>query len=254
MKYLLRCLELIFFFLSFCIFDSCKKDNPNPPILITTAVSNITEISAQSGGNVTDDGKAEVTTRGLVWGENQNPTIETNNGLSNNGVGLGLFQADLTGLDGNTLYYVRAFASNKAGTAYGNEQIFKTMLVEKPTVLTVSATDLTTTSAIIGGNITSDGGNPVTDRGIFWSLSQSPETTGTKVPVGDGSGAFSYQLTNLSVNTTYYLKAYAKNLKGEALGDQVSFTTLPLFPSVTTNSPIIIASFFSIVEGEATSD
>ena len=251
MKVLLRISAII---LLIFLIHSCKKDNPNPPILTTTAVSNITEISAQSGGNVTNDGKAEVITRGVVWGKDQDPTIETNNGLSNNGVGLGLFQADLTGLNGNTTYYVRAFASNKVGTAYGNQQVFKTMLVEKPLVLTSSTTDLTTTSAIIGGNITSDGGSSVTDRGIYWSVSQSPETTGIKVQLGSGIGTFSYQLTNLSVNTTYYVKAYANNLKGEALGDQVSFTTLPLFPSVTTINPTVIASFFSIVGGEATSD
>jgi uncharacterized protein (TIGR02145 family) len=123
MKNIFRISEVIVLLI---LITFCKKEQTTLPVLTTTAISNITETSAQSGGNVTNDGNAEVTTRGVVWEKNQNPTIETNNGLSNNGVSLGLFQADLTGLDGNTTYYVRAYATNKAGTAYGNQLSFIT--------------------------------------------------------------------------------------------------------------------------------
>lgn len=234
------------------IIQSCKKEEI--PNLTTISVTNITETSAHSGGNVTDDGKALVISRGLVWSKNQQPTLENNNGFAECGTGLGLFTYEMTGLIGNTTYYVRSFASNKAGTSYGNQQDFKTLLVEKPSVTTKAAKDVTTTTAIIGGDVSVDGGSPVTERGIYWSTSQSPETTGTKVQVGTGNGDFFYQLTSLSINTVYFIKAYAKNIKGEALGEQVSFTTLPLFPIVSTTEPLVVATFFSIVGGNATYD
>ncbi len=236
------------------IIQSCKKDNSSLPILTTTAVSNITETSAQSGGNITNAGNADIISRGLVWGKNQSPTIETNSGFSNNGVGLGLFQTDLTGLEGNTTYYVRAFASNKVGTEYGNQQDFKTQLIEKPFIKTSTAKNISKNSAIIGGEILGDGGSPITERGVYWSTSQNPETTGAKVKVDSDALTFYYNLDDLSINTTYFVKAYAKNIKGETLGDQISFTTLPLFPLVTTTLPSVIASFFSIATGNVTYD
>ena len=79
----------------------------------------------------------------------------------------------MTGLEGNTNYYVRAFASNQAGTAYGNQQTFKTSLVEKATVITESPSNITTSSALIGGSISTDGGSAVTERGIYWGSIQN---------------------------------------------------------------------------------
>lgn len=95
------------------------------PVVSTTAVSDITKTTAKSGGNVTYNGGAEVTARGLVWATSENPTI-SNNVLSG-GSGNGEFALDLTGLTKFTKYYVRAFATNSAGTAYGNSISFTTM-------------------------------------------------------------------------------------------------------------------------------
>jgi uncharacterized protein (TIGR02145 family) len=234
--------------------ESCKKDKILLPTLTTTSVSNITETTAQSGGNVTNDGNDIVGSRGIVWSKSQQPTLEASNGYGIGGTGLGIFTIEMTGLEGNTTYYVRAFASNKAGTVYGNQQEFKSLLIEKASLLTEAAKDITTTSAIVGGNIQTDGGSVVSERGIYWSTSQNPEISGTKVQVGNGTGAFSFLLTNLSISTIYYVKAYAINGKGEALGSQTTFTTLSLFPSITTKGPSVIASFFSIIGGDVTSD
>jgi uncharacterized protein (TIGR02145 family) len=211
--------------LLFILFCSCVKEKTTLPILTTTAVTNITETTAQSGGNITDDGNDVILSRGIVWSNIPQPTLELNTGYAIEGSGLGIFIVDISGLEGNTNYYVRAFASNKEGTAYGNQQAFLTLLMEKASVFTAAPKDITTSSAIVGGNITDDGGSPVFERGVYWSTYKNPEVMGTKLQIGSGTGSFSYQMLDLSVSQTYYIKAFAINNKGETLGDEISFTT-----------------------------
>jgi hypothetical protein len=105
-------------------------------------------------------------------------------------------------------------------------QVLEFLRLGKSTVTTNSVADQTQTSATVGGNVTSDGGATVTERGVYWSTSQNPETTGTKLPIGSGTGLFSKPLTDLAPNTPYYVKAYAINSQGTAYGDPVSFTTI----------------------------
>ncbi len=98
-------------------------------------------------------------------------------------------------------------------------------ITDKPLVSTNEIT-FTQTSAIVGGEVTGNGGSPVTDYGIYWGTSANPESTGTKLSIGSGTGSFSISLTGLSTSTLYYIKAYAVNDAGEAFGSEVSFTTL----------------------------
>jgi uncharacterized protein (TIGR02145 family) len=94
-----------------------------------------------------------------------------------------------------------------------------------PTVSTITANNLTSTSATCGGNVTSDGGATVTARGVCWSTSQNPTISGNHTTNGSGTGSFTSSLTGLSANTTYYVRAYATNSVGTAYGNEVSFTT-----------------------------
>lgn len=116
----------------------CKKDDrSNPPVtalasLTTTAVSTITQTTAQSGGNITTDGGASITARGICWGKATNPT--TANDKTTIGTGTGIFSSFITGLTASTIYFVRAYATNSAGTVYGNEISFTTLPVSANTV------------------------------------------------------------------------------------------------------------------------
>lgn len=94
------------------------------PTVGTGSVRSITENSAQSGGDVTDDGGSFVTTRGICWSTSQNPT--TNDSCTSDGSGTGTFSSTLTNLSSFTEYFVRAYATNSAGTAYGNQRNFTT--------------------------------------------------------------------------------------------------------------------------------
>ena len=96
-----------------------------------------------------------------------------------------------------------------------------------PTVTTNSVSSITTPSATCGGNVTSDGGAMVTDRGVCWSTSQNPTVSDSHTSNGIGTGSFTSIMTGLSPNTTYYVRAYATNNVGTAYGSQVSFTTFP---------------------------
>ncbi len=94
------------------------------PTVTTAAVSDITLISASSGGNVTANGGAAVTARGVCWSASANPTTADNH--TEDETGLGSFTSSLTGLTPNTTYHVRAYATNAVGTAYGGEVTFST--------------------------------------------------------------------------------------------------------------------------------
>jgi uncharacterized protein (TIGR02145 family) len=105
--------------------DDDKGTNPETvPVVTTTPVSGITPTTAQCGGTVDSDGGAEVTARGVCWSTNQTPTIADSK--SSNGSGTGSFTSSLTGLNAGTPYYVRAYATNSAGTAYGGKRSFIT--------------------------------------------------------------------------------------------------------------------------------
>jgi len=108
----------------FVFASSCKKGDGDIPVLSTTVVTEITQTTANGGGNITSDGGEVVTARGVCWSTNQTPTISDNK--TTDGVGAGNFSSSISGLSANTMYYVRAYATNKNGTGYGNEVSFTT--------------------------------------------------------------------------------------------------------------------------------
>lgn len=118
-----------------CNPDEDVADNPsgsgNSATLTTLPVSNISGASATSGGNITNDGGSAITQRGIVWSTTPSPTMA--NSSTNDGSGAGSFTSSLNGLIANTTYYVRAFATNGAGTAYGNQVSFTTTNGTEPT-------------------------------------------------------------------------------------------------------------------------
>lgn len=139
---------------------------PSLAELTTTAVSAITSNSATLGGNITFDGSASITVRGVCWGTKAGPTIDLET-KTQNGTGAGTFISGLTGLTPTTFYYARAYATNAAGTAYGNTVTFSTLVkIIAPVLTTTEATFIGVTTAKSGGNITSDGGSPVTSVGF----------------------------------------------------------------------------------------
>lgn len=107
----------------------CKKeDEKKLATVITLTPTNINAVSAKCGGNVTDDGNAEITVRGVIWDSSSDPTLTKNIGFSSNGSGKGEFTHTVTSLAPSCTYYVRAYATNSEGTAYGESKQFQTTL------------------------------------------------------------------------------------------------------------------------------
>jgi hypothetical protein len=197
---------------------------PVVPTLTTAAITVITGNSATGGGNVTVGGGADITARGVYFGRNRDVSVSGTKKTSD-GTGTGAFVSSLTGLEGNTVYYVRAYATNSAGTGYGPAVTFTT-LVDLPVVTTTAVTAITKVSAVSGGNVTYDGGGTVTARGLAWGAAANPTIDGSIIDGGTGTGVFVSNLAGLVLNTTYHVRAYATNSAGTAYGADISFTTL----------------------------
>jgi uncharacterized protein (TIGR02145 family) len=211
----------------------CLKGVPNVvlPVLTTTAISSIENLRASSGGNISSDGGALVTERGVCWSTATNPTIADSK--TTEGIG-GTFTSSITGLSLNTKYYVKAYATNCAGTAYGNEVSFTTTTAVAPTLTTTTAiSSITYCSASSGGNVSGDGGAPVTERGVCWSTVSNPTIADSRSSDGAGLGTFTSPITNLNQNIKYYVRAYATNYAGTSYANEINFTTSPAVGTVT---------------------
>jgi uncharacterized protein (TIGR02145 family) len=234
---------LILFSMSTLIIIGCDKDENgddpdvvNIPTVSTIAASDITNSAASCGGNIISDNGAPVTARGVCWNTNQIPTVADNKTVD--GLGIGNFESYITGLQPNTNYFVRAYATNRTGNGYGNEISFVTSqeTVTIPTVSTLVVSNITNYSASSGGNITTDNGSPVTARGVCWSTNQTPTVADNKTMDGNGTGSFQSNITGLSANQTYYVRAYATNAAGTGYGSVLQFITLNGGSTTVTDS------------------
>ncbi|MEO7044972.1 MAG: BspA family leucine-rich repeat surface protein [Ferruginibacter sp.] len=195
----------------------------NPEVYTDSIISK----ADSSGGVILYDGGSSITARGVCWSTSKDPTI--NDYKTIDGSGDGSFTSKLTNLKPNTTYYVRSYATNSNGTGYGKEFSFTTSKDNpqsvSPTVTTKTITNITSTTAISGGNVTYNGGTSIKARGVCWSTSKDPTINDYKTNDGSGDGLFTSKLTNIERNTTYYVRAYATNDYGTGYGGEVSFTT-----------------------------
>jgi len=126
--------------------------------------------------------------------------------------------------------------------ADGSTKFFTVTLIARPPIPVLgitTVTDITITSAIIGGNITSDEGSPITERGICWSTSQDPDISDNRVVfTGTGLGLFTGLVTGFNPGQFYYVRAFATNALGTGYGSQSSFATLPEAPLAPVASTV----------------
>ena len=229
-------------------------ETSSPPTVTTQAVTSITPTTATGNGNITVLGVPNPTAHGVVWNTGGTPTTadsKTNGGAASS---TGAFTASLSSLSPNTTYYIRAYATNTAGTSYGNQVSFTTSPMPA-TVTTQAVTSITPTTATGNGSITVLGVPNPTAHGVVWNTGGTPTTADSKTNGGAASatGAFTGNLAGLSPNTTYYVRAYATNTAGTVYGSQVSFTTLPVAATVTTQAVTSITPTTATGNGNITS-
>ncbi len=174
--------------------------------LTTSTITNITSSTATSGGNISNDGGGSITARGVCWSTSQSPTIALST-KTVDGTGIGTFTSNLTGLNTATTYYVRAYATNSAGTAYGNQQTLTTSTVVNGifnpnlTYGTIADNDGNTYKTIVIG----------TQTWMAENLKTSKYRNGDLIPTGlsgsqwstTSTGAYAIYDNNEANNTTY---------------------------------------------------
>lgn len=226
------------------------------PVLTTKAISGISSNLAGSGGDISTDGGAAITAKGVCWSLNPGPTLADS--CTADGTGGANYNSTLTGLNPLTTYYVRAYATNTLGTSYGNELNFTTtdLVFPGPTVPVVgtSTSSITgATTAASGGYVSSDGGSTVTARGVCWGPSPYPTTADTCSVDGSGLGFFTSTVDGLSgCGNVYYIRAYATNSTGTGYGNQTTVST-GLVPKLTTDAVSNIG-FYSATSGGTITD
>lgn len=219
--------------------------------LTTNAVSSIKAYTATCGGKLTSDGGAIVTERGLCWNTSPGPTTANSKLINVNGTSA--FVANITGLSPSTTYYVRTYAINSVGISYGNEVNFITQSgIVGLTTNNVSSIKVNT--AISGGTIASDGGAPVTERGICWSIGSSPTTANNKTVDGSGTETFTANITGLAPSTTYNVRSYAINSVGTSYGNEISFMTQSGVIGITTDAATSINALTATSGGTISTD
>ena len=221
--------------------DNIEVVAPTAPIVFTGTKTNLTTSSADLTGSITSNGNSTITKSGIVYSTTSAPVLgafgvidSTTNPL----VIIGSFTKGTTGLSISTLYYYRAYAINAVDTSYGADSTFTTNSTAViPTILKIAATNLTTTTATVGGNITSDGGSTVTASGIVYNTTTSPLTLfSTAIDSATSpvvtAGIYSINPAGLTHSTKYYYKAYATNGIGTAYSTIDSFTTDPIISTL----------------------
>ena len=221
---------------------------PSIPTVTTGAAGSVTSTSASVEGTVAALGVTSgVTQHGHVWSTSSNLSLSTGSKTElGSKTSTGAFTSKLTGLKPNVTYYVKAYATNSEGTAYGEAVTFTTN-AEAMTLTTAKATSITDVAASVGGSITYYGGNEVTEVGVCWSTGQTPTVADSHKAASSVAKDFTVSLTGLTQHTTYYARSYATAKSGVTYyGDAVSFTTLytVITPSAskTTVSSITVSS------------
>lgn len=204
----------------------------NPATVSTTAMTSISTTTAVTGGTISSNGGGAITASGVVYSTNENPTTADSKTTEN--ATSGSYTSNLSGLLPSTTYYVRAYATNSAGTSYGSQVSFTTLAnIVAPTVTTTSQSQVTNKSFVVSGNVTDWGGANVTDRGIVYSTSANPTIdNATKISTGTGLGTFSSYAYGVASSTLYYVRTFATNAAGTSYGSQATVTTKATEPDV----------------------
>ena len=247
------------------------------PSLLTSTISNITSTSATFNGVLANDGGESVSEVGFYYSTEKevNPEIaqkvsleystyqKSAKELSANTLYSAMqsaqkaapdegetFSIDVYSLGIKTKYYVKSYAVNSAGVAYGSVVNFETA-GEIATIKTVGSSEVTTSSAVLSANITTDNGEKITERGFVWMEgSGNPTTDNEKLKVVGETGEYTATLSELKPNVKYSFRAYAINSEGTAYGEVKSFTTkvdkpevsVPVISSVTSTSATFTAN------------
>jgi len=238
---------------------TCEK--PERVVQFTTLEAQTADVSyttATLKGEITDAGSKPIGDHGILISTDANPrvgnsTVKSLGSRSSKGV----FSANVTDLTKNTTYYFRSYVTIEGVDTYAEKICsFTTLDTQPPTVAAGTISALTMTSASLNGEVTSDGGETATARGLCWGSEANPTITNCidTTKNGSGTGVFTGSMTSLTPGTQYYVRTYATNSKGTSYNSaDIVFTTHNL-PVVTTASVTVITETTATSGGEVTDE
>lgn len=226
--------------------------NVYPPTVVAIEATNIESFSATMNSIVNAEGFSS--TVDFEWGT----TTAYGNTITAiqspvTGSAEVIVNANLSNLQSFSTYHYRIRATNAVNVSYSNDMEFST-LASAPQLTTNIITNILAFSATSGGNITYDGGMPVSARGIVWSTNPNPTLDNNFTVGGEGTGSFTSEMTGLIHATTYYVRAYATNAVGTTFGNQRSFTTQSGIISLSTHVITDVTANSALTGGNITND
>jgi len=237
------------------IFFSCLKEPYRAPIYVNTRDANeIKATSVKLHADVQSPDAGEITDRGFYWTANDSAATVLKNKISL-GPGSGEFTYMLKNLQAKKAYSFFSYAISDRNNGQGNVKAFSTLEYRVATLSTDTVKNIGITNALMGGEITYDGGKVVTDRGICFSQTKAPTIKDLKISVGNGEGKFAIVASQLKENTFYYVRSFAVNSIGIAYGNERNFTTLDYrLVKLKTNPASDIGMFLATLHGEVFDD
>ena len=214
------------------LLTSCKKEEKATlPTVKTVEISHLSTNSAKAGGNISSDGGATITARGVCWGTTPDPTINDNK--TSDGSDSDNFSSSITGLNAGTNYYVRAYATNSAGTSYGSSIPFIT-LGQAPAAVTLDITNISISSATFNAQVNANYLSTTVTFEYGTTTSYGQTTTANPNTVsGNTSTNVNSDVTGLTPGILYHVRVKTVNNLGTNYGDDVIFQTLGQLPTVS---------------------
>jgi hypothetical protein len=209
------------------------ESSSSVPTVTTDSTNNIDQTIATLYGNLVHKNGGTVSERGFCYSSTDTDPEVGDAGVTSiatTGTALGSFSKSLTSLSPSTTYYYKAYSTSDVGTGYGAALNFTTLGPTAPTLTTLSASAIFPDKATLGGNISSNGGDEITELGVCYSTTDNTPTIdeGATKDIFDGtivqSGDFSEEIS-LPAEGTYYVSAYAINSIGTSYGEPVTFNT-----------------------------
>ena len=212
--------------------------------IVTTGIASSTATSFTCAGEVTSDAGYVVSERGICYSRtNSEPTILDSKATS--GSGKGTFSVTVSELSPSVLYYVRTYATNSNGTAYGNV-VSITTKSGGATVSTGAITNIKALTATGSVTVSNAGGASLQSCGICWSTNPNPTIEHNKAIGGNQiNTTYACNLSSLTPNTTYYVRAYATTNITTMYGEEISFTTTTGLAQISTNTPSATSTTFT---------
>ncbi len=233
----------IFSLITLLILSNCKVENLQvTPTVITKPASELTLTTATLNGEVISEGGKATNDRGFVYSKTENVPTFSNQKIPM-AYGVGPFKTTLTNLELNTIYYYRAYATNPVGTQFGNVEKFSTLDAKLPSVSIGNISKLTDNSLTVDYSISTDGGSLITETGIIAGTNSNPTLETASIKISNSTFKSPIVVDKLVENTKYFVRAYAKNIKGVSYSDELAVQTRTKLNEILKNGILAYYGF-----------